>query len=173
MNLIPQSAHPDLIRAAERYVQLAKGRPMPARSAFNPTQFAWVMGRMYLLDVLDEGADYRVRLFGEFWQTVYGIDLAGHRLSSLEAEGKLTGLRSDYDRLVKAHELSYRPGTVNWPNGQSFKYERLLLPFVDDWGCVALILVMATCDISTEDLVFFRGLGFPALVLDEPLEPIQ
>jgi hypothetical protein len=167
MKVIPLSAHPDIVRTAEHYLRLAYGRAMPNRSEFYPTQFGWMLGRMYLLDVLDGGADYCIRLFGEFWQTVYGDDMAGQPLSRLEKEGKLSGLRAEYDKVVATRELSYRPGTVKWPNGRSFRYERLLLPFAGPSGAVCLILGAATCDMTTEDLVFFRGQGFPELAFDE------
>jgi hypothetical protein len=169
MNVIPEAAHPDLKRVVEHYIRLSNGRPMPDRADFFATQYGWMLGRMYLIDVLDGGADYCTRLFGEFWQTVYGHDMAGQPLSRLEKEGKLSGLRAEYDKIVASHMPLYRPGIVKWPNGQSFKYERLLLPFADAKGGVSLILGVATCDISTEDLVFFRGQGFPELVFDEPV----
>lgn len=170
MRIMPESADPDLIRVAEHYNRLCDGRPMPDRAEFYPTQFRWMLGRMYLLDVLDGGADYRFRLFGEFWQTVYGVDLAGQNLSALEAEGKFSGLRQDYDKIVATHKPLFHPGTVKWPRGQSFRYQRLLLPFADSGADVVLVLGAAACDMTTEDLVFFRGQGFPELVLDEPLE---
>lgn len=159
-------AHPDLVRVLEQYKQLCAGRPMPLRSEFFPTQFRWMLGRMFLLDVLDGGKDYRYRLFGDFWEIVYGVDLSGRTLSSLEAEGRLTSVRTCYDKIVAGKVPRYHPGTVRWPGGESFEYERLLLPFADTGGIVSLIVGAATCKISGDDLRFFRGLGFPELVLD-------
>jgi len=71
-----------------------------------------MIGKMYMIDVLDDGADYCFRLFGNFWQTIYGVDLTGRRLSALEASGNLTALRPVYDAVAKTREPLFHP--ENW-----------------------------------------------------------
>ena len=158
--------HADLARLVKYCDALAAGRPMPRREDFRPTDVRWMIGKMYMIDVLDDGADYCFRLFGNFWQTIYGVDLTGRRLSALEASGNLTALRPVYDAVAKTREPLFQPGKLVWPNQKSISYERLLLPFSNNDGRVSLILAAAHCDMTVEDLVLYRGCGLPQLVID-------
>jgi hypothetical protein len=165
MDLAATPTHPDLVRAAKVYARLAAGRLMPHRSDFSPCHFAWMLGRMYLLDVLDGGADYYFRILGTFWQTIYEANLRGQRLSELEAQGMLTKLRNHYDGILADPAPTFRLGTVVWPDGSHIEFQRLMLPFAGDDGKTALIVGTGACDKSNDDLIFFRGLGFPILIL--------
>jgi hypothetical protein len=160
------SARADILRLARHCDALAGTRQMPHRRDLHPADVTWLLGRLYLIDVLDGGADYSFRLFGIFWEKMYGMDLTGQRLSEIEAAGRLTALRGDYDTVVAAREPIFHPGALVWPNQKAIRYERLLVPFAGDDGQVSLILAAAGCDVSLDDLVLFRGKGLPRLVLD-------
>ena len=161
------TTHPDLVRVAESYNKLAGDRLMPVRSDFSPSRFRWMVGRMYLIDVLDGGADYRFRLWGDFLQVVYGFDLTGLRFSELEEQGLLVALRPHYDGIVATKTVRFHPGAAVWPNGACIQYQWLMLPFADEEGRVSLILGAVASEVPTEDLVFFRGLGSPSFVLGD------
>ena len=160
------SARADILRLARHCDALAGTRPMPHRQDLHPAEVTWLLGRLYLIDVLDGGADYSFPLFGVFWEKMYGTDLTGQRLSELEAAGRLTALRGDYDTVVSAREPFFHPGRLVWPNKKSIHYERLFVPFSGDDGQVSLILAAAGCDVSLDDLVLHKGKGLPRLVLD-------
>ncbi|MGA7712359.1 MAG: PAS domain-containing protein [Rhizomicrobium sp.] len=168
--LLRHSPHADLIRLAEHCQSLAGDRAMPHREDFRPGDVRWMLGYIYLVDVLDDGADYRIRLFGTFWQTIFGADIAGQRLSELEAVGVLTDLRRDYDVVAETGEPLFHPGKLVWPGKESIHYERLLIPFSREDGRISLILGAAHCDKAVEDLILYQGLGLPRLVLDEQIE---
>ena len=160
------SARADILRLARHCDALAGTRPMPHRQDLHPADVTWLLGRLYLIDVLDGGADYSFRLFGIFWEKMYGMDLTGQRLSEIETTGRLAALRGDYDTVVASSEPLFHPGRLVWPNKKSIHFERLLIPFSDDNGRVSLILTAAGCDVSLDDLVLHRGKGLPRLVLD-------
>ena len=162
------SARADILRLARHCDALAGTHEMPLRRDLRPADVTWLLGRIYLIDVLDGGADYCFRLFGIFWEKMYGSDLTGQRLSEIEAAGRLTALRGDYDTVLAARAPFFHPGKLVWPNQKSIHYERLLIPFSDDSGQVSLILAAAGCDVSLDDLVLHRGRGqeLPRLVLD-------
>ena len=159
-------ARVEIIRLAKHCETLAGTRQMPHRQDLRPVDMTWLLGRLYLVDVLDSGADYCFRLFGIFWEKMYGFDLTGQRLSEIEATGRLAALRGDYDTVVAAREPFFHPGRLVWPNKRSIHYERLFVPFSGDDGQVSLILAAAGCDVSLDDLVLHRGNGLPRLVLD-------
>jgi hypothetical protein len=126
-----------------------------------------MFGRLYIVDVLDGGADYRFRLFGAFWHTVYGRNLTGARLSEIEASGNLLALRPHYDECVAKRSLAFKPGRLVWPNKQVIAFQRLLIPFSKDSYGVSMLLCGAYCEIPYEDICLFQGAGVPQLVLDE------
>jgi hypothetical protein len=160
------SSRADIARLAKHCEALAGTRQMPHRQDLRPSELTWLLGRIYLIDVLDGGADYRFRLFGIFWEKMYGADLTGQRLSELEAAGRLAALRGGYDTVMKTRLPLFQPGKLIWPNEKSIGYERLLIPFSDDDGQVSLIMGAAGCDVSHGDLVLHKGKGLPRLVLD-------
>ena len=160
------SARADILRLARYCDALAGTRQMAHRREFNPADVTWLLGRIYLIDVLDGGADYSFRLFGIFWEKMDGADLTGQRLSEIEATDRLAALRGDYDTVVATRAPLFHPGRLVWQNQKSIHFERLLFPFSDDNGQVSLILVAAGCDVSFDDLVLYRGKGLPRLVLD-------
>ena len=161
------SALPDLVRVAECYEELAGDRLMPHRSEFSASRFRWMVGRMYLIDVLDGGGDYRLRLWGDFLQVVYGLAITGQRLSELEGHGPPSALQQHYNAIVASKAPLFQPGAAVWPNGACIQYQRLMLPFADDAGEVSLILGTVASNVSNEDLVFFKGLGSPSFVLGD------
>jgi hypothetical protein len=161
------SARADVLRLSRHFDAIAGAREMPRWRDFRPADVSWLLGRIYLIDVLDGGTDYRFRLFGVFWEKMYGTDLTGQRLSEVEATGRLTALRGDYDTVVAGHEPLFHSGRLIWPDKKSIHYERLLIPFSGDDGQVSVILVALGCDVATDDLVKHKGKGgLPRLVLD-------
>lgn len=164
-------AHPDLIRLARHCEDLAGPAQLPRREDFNPAPILrYLFGRLYMVDVIDGGADYRFRLFGMFWQTIYGRNLAGERLSEIEATGNLLSLRPHYNACVAKRAPVFRPGKLVWPDRQAIAYQRLLIPFSECDGGVSMLLCAAHCDISLEDLCLFQGSGMPQLVLEDAAE---
>ena len=161
-----RSARADILRLARYCDALAGTRPMPHRQDFRPTDVTWLLGYIYLIDVLDGGADYCFRLFGTFWEKMYGADLTGQRLSEIEMGGHLDVLRGDYDKVVSTRAPLFHPGKLVWPNQKSIKYERLLIPFSGDDGQVSLILAAVGCDVALGELVLHKGKGLPRLILD-------
>ncbi len=127
-----------------------------------------MMGRLYLVDVLDGGSDYCFRLFGAFWQTILGLDLTGQRLSGLETFWFLTSLRPEYDLAVATQKPQFHPGKLVWPDGNAVGYQRLLIPFSREGNQVSLILGAAHCESEIDDLILFVGQGLPRLVLESP-----
>ena len=170
MGLIAFDGHsplPDLVRVAECYEALTGDRLMPHRSEFSASRFRWMVGRMYLIDVLDGGADFRVRLWGDFLQVVYGVDQTGVQISAMKDQRLGGVLQRHYGNIVSSKTPQFLPGAAVWPNGACIQYQRMLLPFADDAGEVSLILGAVASDRSNDDLVFFKGLGSPSFVLGD------
>jgi hypothetical protein len=138
--LLAVSAHIDLVRFAKYWVALAAGRPMPHRQEFRPNDVAWMLGRVFLVDVLADVDDYRFRLFGSRMMQVYGGDLTSLRLNELTARAYQAAMRHDFDMVANAQAPLYRRGRLLWPDREHVGVEQLLVPLADNSGHVGTIL---------------------------------
>jgi hypothetical protein len=159
-------AYPPLVQLIDYCASLAGDHVLPHRRDFRPSQVRWMFGHMYLIDVLDGGADYRCRLWGQFWETIFGLDVLGMRLSELERAGYVPHVRGEYDCVVATRMPQFRTGRAVWADGASIDYARVIVPFAGDDGAVSMLLTGGTSDKSLEDLVFFKGLGAPTFATD-------
>ncbi len=157
----------DLDRLVEHCQRLSAGRLMPHQDELRPNDMRWLLGRLYLTEVLDGGKDYRVRLFGIFWQTLGGEDLTGKRFSELEAQSdRLIHLRRAFDVVVLTRRPVYSIGKLVWPNGEPVFYHRLAIPFTKDGETVSQVLVAADYDQAAEDMIFYKGKGSPTVTFE-------
>lgn len=158
---------PDFLRLADYCENLCAGHPIPRQDDFRPGDIRWLLGRVYLTDVLDGGRDYRVRLFGIFWQMLGGEDLTGKRFSELEAASdRLKHLRPTFDAVVAKRGPIYSIGKLTWPNCEPVFYHRLAIPFTKDDCAVSQVLVAAEYDKAAEDMIFHKGAGSPIVTFE-------
>jgi hypothetical protein len=163
-----QTASGELICFARFYQGLCREDALPQREDFRPSDVPWIVGRLYIADVIDGGADYRYRLFGTHLQAVFGADLSGKRLSDLELAGRLADTRADFDEVAATRRPVFRTGLLVWPNRQTIGFERVMVPLAGPDGAVSLILGAVRGDKSVEDLMLLKGFGLPHVVLDSP-----
>jgi hypothetical protein len=153
--------HPEtvLIRLAKHWETLAGGREMPHWREFRPGDVSWLLGRLYLVDVIDGGADYRIRLSGTLLKEIYGEDREGQRFDLLP-DGALTRtLRENFAQVVLTRRPLYETGRLSWPDGSCIGIERLLLPFSGEGDRLCTILGAVQCDVPLDSLVLYRGVG--------------
>lgn len=169
------NAHPELVRLANIWREFSGLGRMPHRDAIYAPKFQrWSPGHLYLVDVLDGGANYFFRLFGEYFTALAGIDLTRRYLSEIEMSPlRLESLRVEYDEIVRSGVPLYQPGSLVWPNQEEVYHERLHLPFSGSDGSVSLIVGSTQSETAIEDLIIFQGGGSPTLVLEEALPLIS
>jgi hypothetical protein len=156
-----------LARVEEYSRQLACGRAMASRKDFHPNDLHWLFGHFYTADVLGAGADYRFHYVGDFWKTIYCLDLTGLTLGEIEACGRLKVLRASFDAVLASGKPSYRTGSLVWPDRKVIRHERLTVPFADESGAISMLLVAAQCDRGIGELMRYIGRREPQLMLDE------
>lgn len=166
-------AYPDLLKFADHCAQLTRVGRLPHRDSFRASQVRWMFGHLYLVDVLEQGADYRCRLWGLFWETIFGVNMRERRLSDLERDGQVSHLRSEYDSIVADGKARFRAGRVIWPDNKAVGFARVIVPFAGDDGCVSMLACGGTSELSPDDLVFFKGLGMPSFSFDGPAEALE
>jgi len=166
--LFDHATHPDLAHLLDHCRKLAGENELPRAEDFRPSDTRWAIGWISLVDVLDGGADFRIRLFGSVCQSVFGADLTGLRLSQIESAGSFVGMTSDYVKVVHDRRPAYHSGKVIWPNGTELCFDRLLVPFAGRNGDVCRIVAAADCGMPAEDVVIMRGFGPPTVIADGP-----
>lgn len=161
------STNPNLLRFAKYCEGLAGDKSMPHRQDFLPGNIHWLYGCFYAVEVMEGGRDYRCTFDSTLFGALYGFDLLGKRISELEACGRLSVQRRDFDAVTAAGAPRYRTGRLVWPDRKSIRNERIIVPFAGDDGNAALLVVAAQCDKPFQELRGYKGIGEPHLELDE------
>jgi len=118
-----------------------------APGQIDPFALKPVLGHVLLIDVLEDGADFRYRLYGSEVARVAGFDMTGKRTSEMAtgplASGfYLAGYRALLVRrqpLFTWHEMPMQITINSW--------ERIVLPLTDESGRIARLI---TCNIARE-----------------------
>lgn len=160
-------AYPDLTRLVDYCRGLTGGHGLPHRKDFRASQVRWLFAYLYLVDLVEGGADYRCRLWGQFWETIFGVNLLGKHLSDLEGAGNVTHLRAEYNAVVAGRQIQFRVGHVIWPDNKTIGFARVIVPFCGDDGNVSMLLCAATSDKPIDDLLFFKGVGIPSFAYED------
>ncbi|HEX6957939.1 MAG TPA: hypothetical protein VF194_08140 [Ferrovibrio sp.] len=118
----------------------AAGGP-PHLSQIDPFALRPALGHVIQFDVLDGGADFHCRLYGSTIAAISGFDMTGKRLSEFPAshyvaEYALAQSRAACRRRRPLYSRR-RPARAEFVSS----WHRLTLPFVDDAGDVARLLI--------------------------------
>ena len=102
---------------------------MPEKALLSPHELRPFLPQIQVLEVVDGGVDYHVRLFGSLWVTLTGADFTGRRLSQIDNKPAEAKWHEIYSRCVAAK--SPVPLKTNLNNvGKAFlRVEVLLMPF--------------------------------------------
>lgn len=119
---------------------LCVGAHPPLQRQIDPASIREALGFVMLLDPVDEGRDFRYRLFGSSIARVSGFDMTGKMVSTHPAslhsvEFALAATRACFLRNQPLYSERYPVGTektIRWP--------RLALPLSDDTGAPSRIL---------------------------------
>lgn len=155
--------HPNLFRLTVHFGTRSDRRAVPLLQHFDPEELHWLFGCFYTVRVLDGAADYRFSYCGSCWQSFYGFDPTGKRLSELEAAGFLPmqGRRVEFDAVVAAKRSYYTQGLLDWPRGDSVRFDRLIIPFADKFGRIVMLLVAAQGGENMPELIRHKMQGQP------------
>jgi hypothetical protein len=165
--LLEDGTHPGLVRFAHHCDNLAGGRRMPFRRDFHMSDVPWMMGHIFLADVLGEKNDYFFSVSGELMKSMYGADFQNRRLSEVGDADRRNILRATYNAVVATETPLYLRGRYVWPD-RSICIERLLVPLSDDYGHLSTILGAVFADVPDEMLILFTGEG-PARFVPDPV----
>ncbi len=136
----------DRLRRLYRYWLDRKGsRRFPARRDIDPTQFAYVLGDVMLVDVLRDPLRFRVRVHGTNMALQGRCDLTGKLIDELP----IAEYRDYVLRRCAALVQSGDPLAIHYQRMWEWRlcrYEALWLPFADDDSQVSMLLCAMNYD---------------------------
>lgn len=113
-------------------------RSMPAARDFDIAAVSEAAGWLHLLEVIEEGADFRYRVYGTLVAAATGLDLTGRRVSE-QPEPVRTPLTALYRDMVlrprPVRSLVHFPG----PSVAAPRWDRIMLP-LGEGGTVSRIV---------------------------------
>lgn len=115
------------------------GRPMP-RQALDPLEIRSLLANIVLVEVIDGGADLRIRLAGDEIESRYGLSLRGLSIRETFAMVSRRDTSHQWFDMLVDGQPRYRWGPMLYPDDMMFVSERLLLPLAGADGGTSHIL---------------------------------
>lgn len=133
------------LRRLHAYWESRRGdRAIPARADIDPTDFAWALGAVSLMERLADG-DYLFRVDATTTAELFAVDMTGRRLAVYPDAPVRAMVQATLDAVVAARApmLVYRDFVFN---RAPRRYELLLLPLSAGGAAVDMILSMPGFD---------------------------
>lgn len=150
---------PDLVRLARYCEELTAAKPLPYWHDFRPGHATYLLGQLYVIELVGDGTDYFFKLSGSYMKEIYGVEIVGLTLSHLPDGALKDTMRRNYNAVVASGNPLCESGELVWPDERRIGVERMLIPFANEQGSLHTILGAVQCDVPLEILQLFRGNG--------------
>jgi len=141
--LLPETAPEDLRRLVAHWIALADGRAMPEFADFDPVEVPWALSRLFLVQVVDGGADFVYRLAGERINERHGGSVAGKSVTELFRPSAVGGILKRWRRAVRDPAVCYTESQHPTTNGLPLHGRRVVMPLGPADGPVDHLIGMA------------------------------
>lgn len=139
-DLLPDDAPADLRRFVAYWIEKAAGRAMPAFGDIDAVEVPWALPRVYVLRVVDGGADFVYRLAGETINLRYQGSIAGKRVTELLAPESASEVLERWRRVVHGPAAYYVDSAHPTSSGLRIRGLRTALPLGRPGGPVDHII---------------------------------
>ncbi|MFY7962246.1 MAG: PAS domain-containing protein [Elsteraceae bacterium] len=130
------------LRSLFAYWRKLRGdKPMPRQDQIDPLDMRDALGFLFLMDVVDGGADFRYRVYGSKVVDRYSVDMTGKLLSNLKVDSVFVDFFMAGYRAVVARKIPLLTQHNHSPFVAATDTVRLILPLANDKGEVGRILV--------------------------------
>ncbi len=133
--------HRELRSLLAYWRKLRGDQPMPRQDKIDPLEMQDALGFLFLLDVLDGGADFRYRVYGSKVVDRYSVDMTGKLLSNLKVDPVFVDFFMAGYRAVIARRTPLLTQHCHSPYVAVTDTVRLILPLANEQGDVSRILV--------------------------------
>ncbi|UUX51173.1 PAS domain-containing protein [Nisaea acidiphila] len=153
---LANDAHPPKLAWAPDAAQVEDGRlrqllaywqtkrtdgPAAPLGGIDPAEMRFILGYLMILEALEDGADFRYRLYGSLIAERFGRDVTGQTVCAFgDSEYIVNFFLATYQAVV---ERAAPLLTTHFPRpgSQTASWTRLILPLSDEGGRVARLLV--------------------------------
>ncbi|WP_026987773.1 PAS domain-containing protein [Fodinicurvata fenggangensis] len=130
-----------LLSFRDHWKSLCNGAAVAKRSAFDIVEAPRaLLGHLILLDVLDDGTDFRYRVVGTKIAEEIGRDFTGETVLEYHARHESREVIDGYAEIVKSGEPHLYRGNLYDLGREYVTYERLAVPLAGPDGDIASIL---------------------------------
>ena len=135
----PERADARLRGLWEYWKSKRAGTTLPGRAAISPHEMRPWLGNLLLMDVVEEGRDFRYRLHGTQLVQLFGADLTGRLVSALGVPD-VDRLLAEGRRVVESRDAHYTEETVV-AEKQHIAIAKLILPLASNGSDVDMLIV--------------------------------
>jgi hypothetical protein len=136
----------DAVKRLYAYWVARRGaKPFPSRDDIDPVDFDFVLGRVSLVEVLDDPRRYRYRLVGTTVTDNLGYEMTGKFLDQLPESEMRAYLEQLYGKVVAQRAPVYEREHVAL-DGRLWKSETIALPLSSDGRAVNLLMIYRATD---------------------------
>ena len=117
------------------------GGPAAPMREIDPAEMRFILGYLMILEALEDGADFRYRLYGSLIAERFGRDVTGQTIRTFgDGEYIVNFFLATYQAVL---ERATPMLTTHFPRpgSQTASWTRLILPLSDESGAVARLLV--------------------------------
>jgi len=143
---VAQIADRDLKRLHDYWMERRRDRSMPARADIDPLEIGYILGHLFLFDVLP-GPKFRIRLQGSELTWWVGQELTGDLLDALPQPQLRTLAQASLAGVAALRRPSHWIGNHDL-DGVRRHYEALLLPLSSDGTSVDVVIAGIRCRIG-------------------------
>ena len=132
--------HPLLKNLFEYWQALASAEGVARKSAFDPVELpTQLWGRLFIIDLSDEGKRRRLRLMGTYIIAAVGQDFTGWRLAEHDIPGITGSITYQLlEKLIAEARPQYFVGSPAFPATRHLRsHEQLVLPLTTDQGSLS------------------------------------
>jgi len=147
IEIIGQPLTPAIRRLAAYWQQARGGAFAPSRHAVDPAALKPELPHLFMLDVIDGGADFRYRLVGTEVAAFSGRDVTGKTFGELYGEQPevLAQARAVFVRVLETRAPVYARGQVFWLAERGYRdYEGGYFPLSRDGAAIDIILCLVS-----------------------------
>lgn len=140
---IDEAQTPPIRHLIRYFEEKSLGTESVQAAALDPADLRPALGYVNLLEPVDDGCDFRFRIFGTFVAAVTGQDLTGKCLSEMPASDYVVDHAMATYRASYARRLPLLSSRIPLGAATTSRWERLVLPFTGAGNNVVRLLVGA------------------------------
>jgi hypothetical protein len=137
---IERIPHPRIRDVATYWEAKRQGRRAPSRRDLDPPfEIRAYIAHLFMLDVVEPGPRFRVRLVGTEVTRAIGGDHTGRFLDAVSPSDHYAELRQEIEDVVFNFVLRYRVSDIGWQGRRFARYHRLMMPLSNDQESVNIV----------------------------------